>query len=169
MQNICIFDAISYCNWLSGKEGRKFVYSFSEKELKKDQTSLSNLIIDYSADGYRLPSEIEWDYACRAGTATKWVPGDQQQYLSNYINMYPMKTCTPCGEKLPNAWGLHDMQGNVWEFLWNVEKNVRVDRGGSYGDTAEDCKSDWIRRDVDFKRRATNHGFRIFLNDVLAD
>lgn len=70
---------------------------------------------------YRLPTEAEWEYACRAGTTTKWSFGDDESQLGDYAwhmgNSYSLGEgyAHAVGTKLPNAWGLHDMHGNVWE------------------------------------------------------
>ena len=88
--NVSWHDAAAYCKWLSEETG----------------------------ETYRLLTEAEWEYACRAGSDTKYCYGDDEQRLGDYAWFFEnsgMKT-HPVGQKLPNAWGLYDMHGNVWEW-----------------------------------------------------
>ncbi|MDE2743920.1 MAG: formylglycine-generating enzyme family protein [Gemmatimonadota bacterium] len=104
---------------------------------------------------YRFPTEAEWEYTCRAGTTTRWFSGDDEQTLVDYAwvssNSWAVgeKYPHPVGQKAPNAWGLYDMHGNVWEWVadwegpYDSEKKIdpqgpatgerRVGRGGSFG------------------------------------
>lgn len=67
---------------------------------------------------YRLPSEAEWEYACRAGTTTRFYWGDDPDYdeLNNYAWAWQHSSPQPVAQLLPNSWGLYDMSGNVWEL-----------------------------------------------------
>ena len=86
---------------------------------------------------YRLPSEKEWEYACRSGSDTKWCFGDDESKLEDYA-WYEENSDSkthPVGELKPNDFGLYDMHGNVWEWCedwYDSDKDRKVDRGGSW-------------------------------------
>ena len=129
---------------------------------------------------YRLPTEAEWEYACRAGSTTRYSFGDGPAQLSDHawFDENSSKATHPVGEKLPNAWGLHDMHGNVWEwcadwyFSTYYERSptdnptgppngpFHVCRGGAYHLGAEFCRS--ARRCPGFPpTRVKRMGFRV--------
>lgn len=164
------FDAVMYCNWLSIQEGRQPAYRLGANRimlLEKDQCiEVDNWLVVESADGYRLPREMEWEHACRAGTATEWSPGNDETLLAKYCQMIPSKGLEVCGKKLPNAWGLHDMHGNASEWCWDSDLSYtyRIFRAGCWFHLASisrsayrDRTSPWVRRD--------DQGFRLVFSD----
>ncbi|MCB9888959.1 MAG: SUMF1/EgtB/PvdO family nonheme iron enzyme [Planctomycetes bacterium] len=138
---------------------------------------------------YRLPTEAEWEYCCRAGTSTDWNAGTSLG--CGQANIYDNGYCVPPGQSRSvgsypaNAWGLRDMHGNVAEWCldsWDLSANypvgsvvdphvtrgsVRIRRGGSYGDVSKDCRSafrSWLNPDD----RGAFQGFRVVLGPDLA-
>ncbi len=136
--------ALTFCNSLSDREGLSPCYR---------QEPAGSWQWDRGADGYRLPTEAEWEYACRADTGSRWFWGDKPDgadahawYRSN-----AQGRLQPVGKKAPNPWELHDMAGLVFEWCWDcfdrypadqdlpptdpvgpVEGDMRVVRGGSF-------------------------------------
>ncbi len=148
--NISWEDAAAYCEWLSQQTGAH----------------------------YRLPTEAEWEYACRAGSATRYCFGDDEQPLVDYAwySSNSEDKTHPVGEKLPNDLELYDMHGNVWEWVQDwygayskdaqqdpsgpETGSARVFRGGGWGYGAVLCRSayrEW--RDPGFRNRLL--GFRL--------
>jgi formylglycine-generating enzyme required for sulfatase activity len=135
--NVSWNDAVKFCEWLSKKTGKQV----------------------------RLPTEAEWEYACRAGTTTRFFTGDDPASLKGYANVpdealrkklgeradptvffpfddsYPFTA--PVGGFKPNPWGLHDMLGNVFQWCADeipVDSPQRILRGGSYNTNVQTCR-----------------------------
>ena len=142
-------DAVRYCNKRSELEGLEPCYD------------LETWQCDFKANGYRLPTEAEWEYACRAGTETAYYFGDNPSELSDHAWFEDNSggKPRPVGGKPANPWGLHDMHGNVWQwcndfylvdyYQQSPEKDPRgpetgetkVVRGGAWKFSAESCQS----------------------------
>ena len=107
-------DAVQFCNKLSEMEGEKPFYEIDGKEIR---------VPDWNGQGYRLPTEAEWEYACRANasTPTRFSFGDNvvKLGLHGWFDGNSKQRTHPVGQKRPNGFGLYDMHGNVCEWCWD--------------------------------------------------
>ncbi|OZQ69849.1 cytoplasmic protein [Paenibacillus sp. VTT E-133280] len=138
--NISWHDAISFCNQFSRRAGLKEAYVSSDDG--------EHIIWDKASDGYRLPTEAEWQYACKAGT-TSYQYGELDKIAWYHDNSEGERHTV--GTKEANAWGLYDMLGNVWEWCWDlydeqVYGSYRIFRGGSWAEEARGCGATCRRR-----------------------
>jgi len=157
VDSISWYNAVLFCNKLSLSGGLTPAYEIDGTMVKWDK----------SADGYRLPTEAEWEYACRAGTNTPFNTGiNLTTEQANYDGNYPynnnakgifLEKTTPAGSYPANDWGLYDMHGNVFEWCWDwhsfyineeqkdptgpVSGKYRVIRGGSWINGGETLRS----------------------------
>jgi formylglycine-generating enzyme required for sulfatase activity len=146
-------DVKTFCAWLSEREGRV----------------------------YRLPTEAEWEYACRAGTNTRFYSGDDAESVAAYGNLHAGQLLpAPVGSSRPNAWGLYDMHGNAAEWcedwFWDYDLSARTDptgpaissmkvtRGGSWLDEPVQGRSA-TRAPCKANSRSINVGFRVVLEN----
>jgi len=111
VENVTWYDAVKYCNKRSEKEGRTPSYNING----------NNVTCDFSANGYRLPTEAEWEYAARGGNKSqnyKYSGSNKIGDVAWYDSNSGLRT-HPVGQKAPNELGIYDMTGNVWEWCWD--------------------------------------------------
>ena len=123
VERLTWFDAVEYCNKRSQQEGLDPAYTISGAGRSR------TVIWNQDANGYRLPTEAEWEYACRAGTTTPFSTGNNiKTDQANYDGNYPYNNnakgqwrerTTAVGSFPANAWDLYDMHGNVFEWWWD--------------------------------------------------
>lgn len=165
--NVSWNDAAFFCNWLSRREKRSEYYCVRGTQVTREE-----------GNGYRLPTEAEWEFACRAGSAMRFFYGNAPEGLLNVANTrdssivasFPNATnvlsgsdgyvfTAPVGRFTPNAFGIYDMHGNVWEWCWDrhsknyyglspmtdptgpIDGHARVIRGGGWNSMAWECRS----------------------------
>jgi formylglycine-generating enzyme required for sulfatase activity/tRNA A-37 threonylcarbamoyl transferase component Bud32 len=186
MTAVIWYEAAAYCNWLSKKEGipeNQWCYQPNAagnfEEGMKPAADFLTLV------GYRLPTEAEWEYACRAGTVTSRYYGQSDQLLANYAwHLQNSQDRTwPVGLVKPNDLGLFEVHGNVWQWCHDrhasyatadpssaaddradtatvTDNESRVLRGGSFGDAARNVRSAYRNANHPVNRNYIT-GFRV--------
>jgi formylglycine-generating enzyme required for sulfatase activity len=191
VEQVSWYEIIEYCNMRSIREGLTPAYTI-DKGRSDPNNSNSNDKVKWMvtwnrrANGYRLPTEAEWEYACRAGSTGPFSTGNniatrQANYNGNYPyngnlrGEYRSKT-RDVGSGAANTWGLYDMHGNVWEWCWDwygaygsgaqtdppgaVSGSGRVLRGGSWSSGAQLLRSAFRTSGIP-AHRINGHGFRL--------
>ena len=141
--NVNWYDCVKCCNALSELAGKTPVYytdPMHQTVYRNGEIDLSDNCILATANGYALPTSEQWEYACRAGTSTRYYWGDEPDFGPNYQYAHqwyaPLRNqrgVFPVATLKPNAFGLYDMSGNVAEWCWDwyIKDAYRVIRGGS--------------------------------------
>jgi formylglycine-generating enzyme required for sulfatase activity len=137
------YDAAAYCNWLSEQEGiprDQWCYEPNEKGEYADGMKMAANYLQLT--GYRLPTEAEWEFSCRAGSATRFYFGESDELLPKYAWCQPnsQKKLWPVGSLKPNELGLFDMHGNIWEWCQEIPRSYSFSGDGKATGDIEDTE-----------------------------
>lgn len=155
VETVSWIDTVTFCNQLSDDLGKARCY---EIDLVNERVTLNP-----DANGFRLPTEAEWQYACQAGTNN--IRHGELSDIAWYKANAHQRT-QPVGGKQPNEWGLYDMLGNVWEWCTDIyDESVygsyRVFRGGGWCDEPRSVMATTRRRSHPFSFKIEDLGVRI--------
>jgi formylglycine-generating enzyme required for sulfatase activity len=149
VQTVSWYDAVEYANKLSERDGLRPCYSVNG----------TDVACDWSAEGWRLPSEAEWEYAARGGSLSKGFAysGSDDAHAVGWVLTNAWGLTHPVAKKAPNELGLYDMTGNVWEWVWDarlpygaepqldprnpITGSSWVDRGGGWSGGADKART----------------------------
>jgi formylglycine-generating enzyme required for sulfatase activity len=177
------FDAVMYANLRSERDGLTPYYAIegARGRVGADLRADAVTIPDTDGPGWRLPTEAEWEYACRAGSDTLETPRYGPLREIAWYGANARRAPQPVGQLQPNAWGLYDMLGNVWEWVWDrhaphmtkkardplgpAKGAFRVYRGSCFSSDAAVCRAA-NRGNALPDRRLPSVGFRLARNLV---
>jgi formylglycine-generating enzyme required for sulfatase activity len=160
--------AVRFCNFLSTLCGLPLAYTY----LEDGKVAWGHL----AGEGFRLPTEVEWEYACRSGTLSAYAFGAHLTAAQANYGGLTGKTTTPVATYPPNHWGLYDMHGQLWEWCWDGyapypisktrdpispgDDGLRVLRGGAWSSDPDRCRSAAREKAPEWQAQGT-FGFRI--------
>jgi formylglycine-generating enzyme required for sulfatase activity len=187
VERVSWYDTLVFCNKLSISEGLTPAYSIDGKTNPDEWGTVPTAIdatwdavaIITESNGYRLPTEAQWEYACRAGTTTAFHTGNTISDNTGWYSTNSGSKTHEVGKKTANAWNLYDMHGNVLEWCWDwygaytdepqtnpsgaSSGSDRVLRGGDWLNSADNVRSAY-RNFYDPGYRSINFGFRLARN-----
>ncbi len=171
VENVSWYDAVYFCNKLSMMEGLTPAYSVdgeTDPEYwgytpHQKESIDSSIDCDFSASGYRLPTNDEWEEAAKGGESYTYSGSSDLDEVGWYEDNCNNVT-HPVAQKMANGYGLYDMSGNVWEWGWEPDPDdpdARFSRGGSYCAGADDCEVSLRCYDYYARYRYCDVGFRL--------
>lgn len=158
IETVSWFESISFCNKLSEANNKTKCYSIDSKS--------KDVIFNPASNGFRLPTEAEWQYACQSGT--KSIDSETLKKMAWFKDNSENRS-QDVGLKQPNDWGIFDMLGNVWEWCSDIYDETvygsyRVFRGGGWCDIERSVMPTTRRRSHPYAFKIDDLGFRIAIN-----